>query len=122
VALGTLTVKADVRQSIEGVYVRDLACSDFCDNVLGLDLLDARDKEAPNRQRAFDRLLQRASWNVARSPCMVLKVKPDAYRSSNPNALGGRYRIGRLEFVDLVDAPCPLNPGDHPFPPPPQPR
>jgi hypothetical protein len=116
VALGTLTVKADVRWSIEGAYVRDLACPDFCNNVLSLDLPGVPDsgRKPSQRQQTFDRALGRASKNAQPSQCMVLKVKPHAFRSTNPNALGGRYRIGGLEFVDLVDGPCPLNPGDHP--------
>ncbi len=123
--LGTLTVKADVRWTIEGAYVRDLACREMCNSVLGLEIPGVRDPRTKpsDRERAFDRVLDRASKNGAPSPCMVLRVKPRTGRSTNPNLLGGRYSIGWLEFVDLVDEPCPLNPGDRPLgSPPPQPR
>jgi hypothetical protein len=109
-ALGTLTVKGEVRRDIESIVIRDLNCRDFCDNVLSL--------EFPNAE-ALDQALQ----NKFHISCMVLRVKPLYRRSENPAVLGSRYRIRALEFVDVVDAnSCPRDLGDRPFGIPPQPR
>ena len=120
--LGTLTVRAMVStKNIEGVYVRDIGCLDFCDNVLGLDFPDADGRDKPHasseKELVLDRALARALENKADFACMVLKVKPRTYRSTNPNLLGSRYRIGVLDFVEVVDAnSCPRSREDHPLP------
>ncbi len=109
--LGTLTVRALVStKNIEGVHVRDIGCLDFCDNVLALEL------PGSEQERVLDQALAKALENKADFACMVLKVKPRVHRSINPNLLGSRYRIGALEFVEVVDAnACPRSPEDRPL-------
>ena len=120
--LGTVTVRAMVSaKNIEGVYVRDIACLDFCGNVLALNFPDADihdNTHTPSeKERVLEHALTRALENKADFACMVLKVKPRTHRSGNPNLLGSRYRIGALEFIEVVDAnSCPRSREDGPLP------
>ncbi|CAN7357143.1 hypothetical protein [Caulobacter sp. LjRoot300] len=121
VLLGTVTVRAMVSaKNIEGVYVRDIGCLDFCSNVLALNFPDADihdNTHTPSeKELVLERALTRAVENNADFACMVLKVKPRAHRSQTSNPLGSRYRIGALDFVEVVDAnSCPRSPEDGPL-------
>jgi hypothetical protein len=119
--LGTLNVRGMVStKNIEGMLIRDIGCLDICDNVIGLDFPDVEGHDggrAPSgKQLVLDRALARARENKADFACMILKVKPRFGRSPNPNVLGSRYRIGTLEFVEVVDASsCPRSREDRPL-------
>ena len=119
--LGTVTVRAMVStKNIEGVYVRDIACLDFCGNVLALDFPDANSHDNTHtpseKELVLERALTRAVESKADFACMVLKVKPRTYRSRNPGLLGSRYRVGALDFVEVVDAnSCPRSREDGPL-------
>jgi hypothetical protein len=121
-ALGTITVRAMVStKNIEGMILRDIGCLDFCESVLGLDFPDANGHAKAHASSENELVLDRAlaaalEKNGADFACMVLKVKPRIYRSTNPNILGDRYRIGRLDFVEVVDAnSCPRSREDRPL-------
>ena len=119
--LGTVTVRAMVStMDIEGVHVRDIACLDDCINVLPLHLPDADGRDTAHKASeqvlALYRALDRAQGRQADFACMVLKVKPRAHRALNPNLLGSPYRIGALDFVEVVDAnSCPRSREDGPL-------